>query len=74
VSCHVRSLDCGHSIGGMGKANPVICRFNEYTAGGYHFNARLWRTNDGCHNIDFEGALDAHHGYCCGSLPCDFTA
>jgi hypothetical protein len=46
------------------------------TAGGgtYNFEATLWRTDDGCHNIDFLGALDAGHGYCCGSLPCDFTA
>ncbi|KAJ5372855.1 hypothetical protein N7517_004861 [Penicillium concentricum] len=40
----------------------------------YYFSARLWRTTNGCHNIDFLGALDAHHGYCCGSLPCDIAA
>ncbi|KAL3443562.1 hypothetical protein BJX65DRAFT_311720 [Aspergillus insuetus] len=40
----------------------------------YKFDALLWKTDDGCHNIDFQGGLDAHHGYCCGSLPCDFTA
>ncbi|KAL4872097.1 hypothetical protein BDV12DRAFT_183340 [Aspergillus spectabilis] len=43
-------------------------------SGGYDFNARMWKTNNGCHNIDFLGALDAHHGYCCGSLPCNFNA
>lgn len=48
--------------------------FYETSAGGYEFGALMWRTSDGCHNIDFEGALDAGHGYCCGSLPCDFSA
>ncbi|KAJ0426201.1 hypothetical protein BJY00DRAFT_307698 [Aspergillus carlsbadensis] len=48
--------------------------FSETSAGGYNFQAKVWRSNDGCHNIDFEGAFSAHHGYCCGSLPCDFSA
>ncbi|KAJ5752488.1 hypothetical protein N7520_009405 [Penicillium odoratum] len=51
-----------------------IVDFSETSSGGYEFHALMWRTSDGCHNIDFEGALDAGHGYCCGSLPCDFTA
>jgi hypothetical protein len=50
-------------------------RMRETTApASYKFDALLWKTDDGCHNIDFQGGLDAHHGYCCGSLPCDFTA
>ncbi|KAM0515772.1 hypothetical protein ACHAPE_005851 [Trichoderma viride] len=48
--------------------------FGEDTPGGYDFYALVWRTNDGCHNIDFQGALSSGHGYCCGSLPCDLTA
>ncbi|KAL2808060.1 hypothetical protein BJX63DRAFT_436447 [Aspergillus granulosus] len=48
--------------------------FHETSEGGYQFTANMWKTNDGCHNIDFLGALDANHGYCCGSLPCQFTA
>ncbi|KAL6891959.1 hypothetical protein GGI43DRAFT_387197 [Trichoderma evansii] len=48
--------------------------FDEITPGGYSFYASLWKTSDGCHNIDFEGALSAGHGYCCGSLPCDISA
>lgn len=51
-----------------------VFSFNEDTPGGYYFSASLWRTSDGCHNIDFEGALSAGHGYCCGSLPCDISA
>jgi hypothetical protein len=55
--------------------NVLISRsFVENIAGGYNFNAHVWRTNDGCHNIDFLGYLDAGHGYCCGSLPCYLTA
>ncbi|KAJ5928366.1 hypothetical protein N7466_007322 [Penicillium verhagenii] len=48
--------------------------FVETTTGDYNFYALMWRTSDGCHNIDFEGAFSAGHGYCCGSLPCDFSA
>ncbi|KAL2837945.1 hypothetical protein BJY01DRAFT_251176 [Aspergillus pseudoustus] len=48
--------------------------FHETSEGNYQFTANMWKTKDGCHNIDFLGALDAHHGYCCGSLPCRFTA
>lgn len=48
--------------------------FVETSPGGYKFTARMWRTYDGCHNIDFDGALDAGHGWCCGKLPCDIKA
>ncbi|KAL7927158.1 hypothetical protein ACQKWADRAFT_99681 [Trichoderma austrokoningii] len=48
--------------------------FVETTPGSYDFSASLWRTSDGCHNIDFQGAFGANHGYCCGSLPCNFSA
>ncbi|KAJ5663983.1 hypothetical protein N7507_004714 [Penicillium longicatenatum] len=48
--------------------------FYETSPGGYNFEALMWRTSDGCHNIDFEGAFSAGHGYCCGSLPCDISA
>ncbi|CEL09007.1 hypothetical protein ASPCAL12151 [Aspergillus calidoustus] len=55
--------------------NKCTVHMRETTAPAtYKFDALMWRTNDGCHNIDFQGALDAGHGYCCGSLPCDFTA
>ncbi|KAK4212298.1 hypothetical protein QBC37DRAFT_425212 [Rhypophila decipiens] len=50
---------------------PVICR--ETSPGGYNFNAQFWQTSDGCDNIDFEGALDSHHEYCCGGAPCDIS-
>ncbi|CEJ60717.1 hypothetical protein PMG11_09280 [Penicillium brasilianum] len=62
--------------GGLNACTTSECpiRFHETSAGGYTFNAKMWRTSNGCHNIDFEGALDAHHVYCCGSLPRDFTA
>jgi hypothetical protein len=51
-----------------------VTRFIEQTPGVYNYAAKIWRTDDGCHNIDFNGYLDAHHGYCCGSLPCDIWA
>ncbi|KAL3488236.1 hypothetical protein BJX62DRAFT_181624 [Aspergillus germanicus] len=54
--------------------NECAVFFVETSPGGYGFEGYLWRTNDGCHNIDFAGALDAHHGYCCGSLPCELWA
>lgn len=46
----------------------------ETSPGGYNFNAQFWVTSDGCANIDFEGALSAGHGWCCGGMPCDLTA
>jgi hypothetical protein len=52
----------------------IVPSFEETSDGGYGFNALIWRTSNGCHNIDFKGALDAGHGYCCGSLPCYITA
>ncbi|EAW13690.1 uncharacterized protein ACLA_044100 [Aspergillus clavatus NRRL 1] len=55
-------------------SNHCTVQFTETSKGTYTFNAQLWRTSNGCHNIDFEGALDAHHGYCCGALPCDLAA
>lgn len=59
-----------------GKEHKTNLRdsMRESTAGNYNFEAKLWRTSDSCHNIDFLGALDAGYGYCCGTLPCDFTA
>ncbi|CAI7575415.1 unnamed protein product [Penicillium manginii] len=54
--------------------NPNSPGFEETSPGGYGFGALVWRTSDGCHNIDFQGALNSGHGYCCGSLPCDITA
>ncbi|KAL2811890.1 hypothetical protein BJX63DRAFT_398003 [Aspergillus granulosus] len=48
--------------------------FWEVSEGDYDFTAKMWRADDGCHHIDFKNALDAHHGYCCGSLPCNFSA
>ncbi|KAJ6081536.1 hypothetical protein N7499_006410 [Penicillium canescens] len=62
--------------GGFNGCTSSQCpvSFYETSPGGYGFNALMWRTNDGCHNINFEGALSAGHGWCCGSLPCDFTA
>ncbi|KAI1370940.1 hypothetical protein F4677DRAFT_464640 [Hypoxylon crocopeplum] len=50
----------------------VFCQ--ETSGGGYNFDAKFWQTSDGCENIDFEGALDSHHGYCCGGTPCDIAA
>lgn len=47
--------------------------FYETSPGGYNFNGKMWRTSDGCHNIDFLGSLGSGHGFCCGSLPCDFS-
>jgi hypothetical protein len=55
-------------------ANMKKNRFDETSPGGYSFYAKLWKTSDGCHNIDFGGALGSGHGYCCGSLPCDISA
>ncbi|KAJ5911666.1 uncharacterized protein N7473_000969 [Penicillium subrubescens] len=56
-------------------ASHCAVTFGEaYGNGFYKFKASMWKTNDGCHNIDFQGALDAGHGYCCGSLPCDLSA
>jgi hypothetical protein len=52
----------------------IIASFVETSPGGYKFTARMWRTHDGCHNLDFDGALDAGHGWCCGKLPCDIKA
>ncbi|PNP48043.1 hypothetical protein TGAM01_v200423 [Trichoderma gamsii] len=63
----------GQLVGGF-SGNGKSVFFNEITPGGYYFYASLWRTSDGCHNIDFEGALSAGHGFCCGSLPCDLGA
>ncbi|KAJ5646739.1 hypothetical protein N7490_003111 [Penicillium lividum] len=62
--------------GGFDGCTSFECSvgFDETTVGDYNFNALMWRTSDGCHNIDFEGAFSAGHGYCCGSLPCDFSA
>ncbi|KAL7914260.1 hypothetical protein GGI35DRAFT_439781 [Trichoderma velutinum] len=59
---------------GCFTATRRYVQFDETTPGGYDFGAFLWKTNDGCHNIDFQGSLDAGHGYCCGSLPCSLTA
>ncbi|KAM0255680.1 hypothetical protein ACHAQJ_005524 [Trichoderma viride] len=56
------------------SATENSVQFDETSAGGYDFYALLWKTSDGCHNIDFQGALGAGHGWCCGSLPCDLTA
>ncbi|KAJ5907051.1 uncharacterized protein N7473_003967 [Penicillium subrubescens] len=66
----------GESYSGTlpGGFNACVNTKETGTDGSYSFNAHMWRTNDGCHNIDFDGALDAHHGYCCGKLPCAFTA
>ncbi|KAJ5896425.1 uncharacterized protein N7473_005824 [Penicillium subrubescens] len=66
----------GYLRGGFNgcTSSPCNLQFSETSAGGYAFYASMWRTSDGCHNIDFQGALDSHHGYCCGSLPCDFSA
>ncbi|KAJ5628229.1 hypothetical protein N7490_010457 [Penicillium lividum] len=66
----------GTLYGGFNGCASSECSvdFYETSPGGYEFTALMWRTSDGCHNIDFEGALSAGHGYCCGSLPCDFTA
>ncbi|CEJ54178.1 hypothetical protein PMG11_00499 [Penicillium brasilianum] len=66
----------GELWGGFNACVDTQCQitFGEKSSGNYNFRASMWRTDDGCHNIDFQGGLDAHHGYCCGSLPCDFTA
>ncbi|KAJ5938235.1 hypothetical protein N7454_004577 [Penicillium verhagenii] len=66
----------GYLWGGFNECTSTECTvdFSEITDGNYAFAALMWRTSDGCHNIDFEGALSSEHGYCCGSLPCDFTA
>ncbi|KAJ5666873.1 hypothetical protein N7462_011282 [Penicillium macrosclerotiorum] len=66
----------GTLYGGFNSCTSSECSidFYETSPGGYDFTALMWRTSDGCHNINFEGALSAGHGYCCGSLPCDFTA
>ncbi|KAL7901046.1 hypothetical protein HDV63DRAFT_364866 [Trichoderma sp. SZMC 28014] len=55
-------------------SSPCSVGFGETSPGGYNFNALLWRSSDGCHHIDFQGALDSHSGSCCGSLPCDIGA
>ncbi|KAJ6108582.1 hypothetical protein N7523_009905 [Penicillium sp. IBT 18751x] len=66
----------GTLYGGFNACTSQECTvsFHETSSGGYQFKALMWRTSDGCHNIDFQGALSAGHGYCCGSLPCDFSA
>ncbi|KAJ5748779.1 uncharacterized protein N7511_010475 [Penicillium nucicola] len=66
----------GTLYGGFNSCTSSECAviFHETSAGTYGFTAEMWRTSDGCHNIDFQGAFDAGHGYCCGSLPCDFSA
>ncbi|PTB39917.1 uncharacterized protein TrAFT101_005045 [Trichoderma asperellum] len=59
-----------------GCASPFACYpvFREDSGGSYNFHSKVWRSADGCHHIDFQGGLDAHEGWCCGSLPCDFSA
>ncbi|KAJ5766439.1 uncharacterized protein N7511_004055 [Penicillium nucicola] len=66
----------GWLYGGFNGCTTTECSvyFEENSGGNYQFTAKLWRTSDGCHNIDFQGAFDAGHGYCCGSLPCDISA
>ncbi|KAI0123324.1 hypothetical protein BJ170DRAFT_687339 [Xylariales sp. AK1849] len=49
----------------------VSCR--ETSPGGYNFNAKFWQTSDGCNNIDFEGAFNLGHEWCCGGAPCDLS-
>ncbi|KAL3490341.1 hypothetical protein BJX62DRAFT_238154 [Aspergillus germanicus] len=73
---YTKSTYEGKLLGGFNWCVTRQCKvnFHETSEGGYQFTANMWKTNDGCHNIDFLGALDAHHGYCCGSLPCQFTA
>lgn len=57
----------------MALVDILICLSFEGTSpGGYGFGANVWRTSDNCYNIDFKGALDSVHCYCCGS--CDTTA
>ncbi|KAK3370949.1 hypothetical protein B0T24DRAFT_680090 [Lasiosphaeria ovina] len=59
------------------KCNVECC---ETSPGGYTFKATYWQSDDGCHNFDFKGALDAKAGYCKyptyrGAAPsCQFTA
>ncbi|KAK3322955.1 hypothetical protein B0H66DRAFT_639273 [Apodospora peruviana] len=65
-----------------GIVNPGYCNSpgkctntcTETSPGGYNFNVQYWQTSDGCENVDFLGALDAHHGWCCGGVPCDIGA
>ncbi|KAL6892314.1 hypothetical protein GGI43DRAFT_430081 [Trichoderma evansii] len=64
--------------GGFGACAPKQCsavffEIND-SAGHYSFSSLVWRSSDGCHHIDFQGDLDSHAGYCCGSLPCDISA
>ncbi|GFP59447.1 hypothetical protein TASIC1_0013014300 [Trichoderma asperellum] len=67
------SIYSGDLNGGF-RSEQATVFFGEDTPGGYDFYALMWETDDGCYNIDFQGALSAGHGWCCGSLPCDFTA
>ncbi|KAL6908792.1 hypothetical protein GGI43DRAFT_429610 [Trichoderma evansii] len=55
-------------------STPCSVEFYETSSGGYNFPALLWRSSDGCHHIDFQGALGSGAGYCCGSLPCNIGA
>ncbi|KAJ6085225.1 hypothetical protein N7499_004854 [Penicillium canescens] len=66
----------GVLYGGFNACTSTQCSvyFQEVSGGNYQFSTKVWRTNDGCHNIDFLGAFDAGHGYCCGSLPCNISA
>ncbi|UKZ95521.1 uncharacterized protein TrAFT101_010356 [Trichoderma asperellum] len=67
------SIYSGDLNGGF-RSEQATFFFGEDTPGGYDFYALMWETDDGCYNINFQGALSAGHGWCCGSLPCDFTA
>jgi hypothetical protein len=52
----------------------IVPSFVETSPGGYDFDARVWKTKDGCYNIDFDDAFGgAGHGWCCGQLPCDIV-
>ncbi|KAK3321872.1 hypothetical protein B0H66DRAFT_552842 [Apodospora peruviana] len=65
-----------------GTVNPTFCTSEglcrvfctETSPGGFNFFVQYWHTNDGCNNLDFQGALDSHHGWCCGGTPCDIGA
>ncbi|KAL7948050.1 hypothetical protein V8C42DRAFT_316518 [Trichoderma barbatum] len=62
------------TLSGGFTGTPRTVLFVETSPGGYRFAADLWKTSDGCHNINFNGAFDAGHGWCCGSLPCNLQA
>ncbi|OQD88843.1 hypothetical protein PENANT_c003G08791 [Penicillium antarcticum] len=51
----------GWLVGGFNACTNTECDvyFEEFSGGNYQFSTKVWRTNDGCHNIDFLGNEEA---------------